>query len=316
MENRTIESEKNNFNKDFGLNFRDHFERRILLFFGIASLVILLQIIIVANLDYSDLTVQNKDLILDKYKRLVTELITDYDKPDHNKKMISSGLELEIPKKPMAVTKRSERIDRRRTTDSLMAKQGVLNPDLQTDIYADLPDFEDTAPDDILENIRVIELSQKESALGPRSLSQRDINNYEINDIDEPLQHLYNYVIHRQGNAYINPTDELLKEDEPEIGYRDPDEIQKVISDYQPMIEHCYRKALMNNAGTRGYVKVRFQISYEGYVIPESIRIINSTLKNRKIEQCIKKYIKRWRNFEELDETMGIARVTQKFVFN
>jgi TonB family protein len=139
---------------------------------------------------------------------------------------------------------------------------------------------------------------------------------YGINIFDEPLDNLYNYVIQRQGDFSIKPTEELLRNNKLKFGYRDPDEIQRVIAKYEPMIEHCYRKALNQYGGSRGFVKVQFQISYEGHVIPESIRILNSTIKNRQAEQCIKKYIRRWRNFAELDETMGIARVTQKFVFN
>ena len=211
----------------------------------------------------------------------------------------------------------AERQNRRNRTDSLMANQGILSPVLTSDPYYDLPVLGDDEPDFLPDEFIVVELSRKGNFSGMRlQTRRRNINHYNINEFDEPLNNLYNYVIRRQGNAYINPTAELLKDNQISFGYRDPDEIQRVISKYKPMIEHCYRKALLLNGGTSGYVKVQFQISYEGYVIPESIQVLNSTIKNRHAVQCIKKYIKRWRNFAELDETMGIASVTQKFVFN
>jgi hypothetical protein len=116
---------------------------------------------------------------------------------------------------------------------------------------------------------------------------------------------------------YIDIPDDMLNDREREhIGYRNPDEINKVVSAHLPMIEHCFRKARRINANVKGYVKFEFRISYEGYVIPESIRIINSTVRDPMVEACIKKNIKRWRDFSKLDKKMGIARVVQKFAFN
>jgi hypothetical protein len=82
------------------------------------------------------------------------------------------------------------------------------------------------------------------------------------------------------------------------------------------MVEFCFQKARRINANIRGYVKFEFRISYEGYVVPESIRIVDSTIRDPQIEACIKKRIRRWRDFEKLDEKMGIARIVQKFAFN
>jgi len=251
----TIRHKNVNFNKQFGLNWRDHLNKRILIFFGIASVFMVLQILIVVNLDYSGLRQQNQFVILEKYKRLVTELITEYDQSADNLTEPVSDLHVIDNPLPSSVSQADARNDRRRAADSLMARQGVLNPDLNVDAYAHLPDIEEASPDNIADNIRVIELSQKASSSGSRSFSRANINNYEIKKIDEPLKNLYNYVIRRQGNAYINPTEELLKE-EAEFGYRDPDEIQRVISKYQPMIEYCYRKALMENTGTPIIVKL------------------------------------------------------------
>lgn len=306
------------FNVQFRLNWIDRLNRRFLIFLGISSLIILSQIIIVANLDYSEFQEQNKTRIFDEYKRLVTELITEIELQKVVEDTSFSGIS--VSEADYNLTSRvspAERQNRRIRTDSLMARRGILNPEFNSDQYADLPIFGDDDSDLLSDEFVVVELSRKGNFSGMRfQTRRRNINHYEINEFDEPLNNLYNYVIRRQGTAYINPTNELLNDNQLIFGYRDPDEIQRVISKYKPMIEHCYRKALTLNGGTSGYVKVQFQISYAGFVIPESIQVLNSTIKNRHAVQCIKKYIKRWRNFAALDETMGIARVTQKFVFN
>lgn len=95
------------------------------------------------------------------------------------------------------------------------------------------------------------------------------------------------------------------------MGYRDPEEVERVVHQYSPMIEYCFRKHTKFSANSRGFIKVAFKVSYEGYVIPESVRIVSSTIRNRALEQCIKNYIRHWRNFKPLDESMGIAQVVQ-----
>jgi len=306
------------FDSQFGLSWSDRFNSRVLTYFVVSLLFTFSQIIILANLDYSEYRKKSQTHILENYKRLVSELLTEYDR--QITKIDTTATDATVPgieSQPTSITSAEDRLKLRKLTDSEMGKKGILSPDLNSDPYADLPVMDDNAPDFIPDEFIVVELSRKGYSSNMRfQARRRNINNYNINEFDEPLTNLYNYVIRRQGNAYINPTEELLRDNQIEFGYRDPDEIQRVIAKYKPMIEHCYRKALDQSGGSSGFVKVQFHISYEGFVVPESIHILNSTIKNRQAEQCIKKYIKRWRNFAELDETMGIARVTQKFVFN
>jgi hypothetical protein len=307
-----------NFNREFGLKWSDHLNYRLLIFFCISFLLIFSQIIVVANLDYSEYHKKHKTQIIEEYKRLVAELIIEQGQ--QITKSDSTAAEAYFPdivSQQSSITPADERINKRQIINDMMGKEGVLNPDLNSNPYAGLPEIEDLVPDFLPDEFIVVELSRKGSSSAMRFQTRRKSKTqYGLNVFDESLDNLYNYVIRRQGNAYINPTEELLKDNQVQFGYRDPDEIQRVIAKYKPMIEHCYRKALDQYGGSTGYVKVQFQISYEGHVIPESIRILSSTIKNRQAEQCIKKYIKRWRNFAELDERMGIARVTQKFVFN
>jgi hypothetical protein len=306
------------FNKDFGLKLSDRFNSRSLIFFAISLLIVFSQIIFLANHDYSPYSQKQKKQIIEDYKNLMVQLITkDGQQITKTDTSTSETYFPAIAPTRSSITSADERQHNRNATDALMGKQGILNPKLTADPYSELPGIEDIEPNFLPDEFVVVELSRKgaNSAMRFQKRSGHKTQ-YGINIFDEPLDELYSYVIRRQGNAYINPTDELLGRNKIEFGYRDPDEIQRVITKYKPMIEYCYRRALGQFGGSRGYVKVQFQISYRGYVIPESIRILNSTIKNRQAEECIKKYIKRWRNFAELDETMGIARVTQKFVFN
>ena len=130
--------------------------------------------------------------------------------------------------------------------------------------------------------------------------------------------HPYEYKIYRTANLYLDMPEYLVEDGkEQEIyGYRDQDEILKVIYSKSDIIESCYQKALRSNTVNSGYVKVEFKIAPDGYVLPGSINILNSTIRNRLVEECIKKNIRRWRDFEKLDDNRGIAHVVHNFVFN
>jgi len=305
-----------NFTANFGLKWYEHFQKRFVLFYTISFLVIYSTIAILANLNYSRINLYKQDIIIDRYKRLVSGLIIeDALKPEAD--ITASSLTTMVPQPPAPIPQSpAARQSRREAIDAQMARQGILQPTAALNPYGYLPDMEGIGSTRSLPEPAVVELSRRSTYRRVQGRSYQGVTNYNANEFDQPLTDLYNYVIRRQGNAYIKLTPELLKEDRVELGYRDPDEIQRVISRHQPMIEYCYRKGLALDVGLSGYVQVEFHISYEGFVIPESIRILGSTVRNQNVAQCIKNYIKRWRNFERLDESMGIARVTQKFVFN
>ena len=180
------------------------------------------------------------------------------------------------------------------------------------DKYAHLPDV-----DDYVENIDFGEPVQLtyNTKVWPAN-ARTGVNNFDAGDINNTLKRPFNYIIDRQGEIFINFTDEMINEPLTPAGYRNPDEIERVISNYQPMIEQCFRRASRYNSTLKGFEKVSFSISPDGYVIPETIRIISSTIRSKQFEKCLKEYIRRWRSFEKLDESMGIAQVVQKFIFN
>lgn len=306
-----------NFNTNFGLKWHEHFQKRFVLFYTVSFLMIYSAIIILANLNYSRFNLQKQNIIIERYKRLVSGLIIADVPPKMEEDNTASSLAIRIPE-PLIFRPADPfaRQDRRRVIDAQMANQGILQATPVVNPYDYLPDLDDVGGAKLLPEPAVIELTRRSDYGRVQGRSYQGVTNYNAGEFDQPLTDLYNYIIRRQGNAYIKLTPELLKEDKVEFGYRNPDEIQRVISQHRPMIEYCYRKGLAADIGLSGYVQVEFHISHEGFVIPESIRILGSTVRNQNVVQCIKNYIKRWRNFERLDESMGIARVTQKFVFN
>ena len=140
-------------------------------------------------------------------------------------------------------------------------------------------------------------------------------NSGSFDDGKGRLLALDDYKIYRNAAIYLDVPEYLLEEKTHYV-YRDQEDILKVIYSKSGIIESCYQKAARNNYVQPGFVKVEFQIAANGYVLPASIKILDSTIRNKEVEQCIKKNIRRWRNFEKLDDSEAIAHVVHKFVFN
>ncbi len=271
-----------------------------------------LSIVLIANLDYSKYQSSYQEVIKKRYVNLISKLLIEVpNQPaptfpgDTNKDNILS------PEEKLALEKKKA-IDAAR-------KNAYVGTGIK-DMYADLAEFEDLgmSGDDQL----VMELtreSKKSGSTYKRGIPVRRKKDKmrKYSSVYDLVSHPFEYNLSRRGVMYIDVTDELLQEPETEqAGYRDPDEISRVVSTHLPMVEHCFQKARRINSNIKGYVKFEFRISYEGYVIPESIRIISSTINDPMVETCIKKTIKRWRDFQKLDEKMGIVRTVQKFAFN
>jgi len=122
--------------------------------------------------------------------------------------------------------------------------------------------------------------------------------------------------IQRQGNITIEPIDQIVRGSQIVRGWRNPDEITFAIQKKETMIEHCFKREAKYYTDLSGYVIVRFIIFHTGIVDPASVKIIKSTLFNKKIELCIKKRLQSWRGFEVLGASMGSVAVMQKFIFD
>jgi len=306
----------NSFDRNFGLRFSDRINLRFS-FFLLSSFLLTLTIILYLNYyDFQSLSYENEKKIHQRYRQIISELIVSRLMPE------ALEIETEISINPEAVPVRvpsagNKPAENRQAEREALLKEiekvGILSAikDLK---YADLPepgDFElsyeveSELPGDHINSRyhRRTRLNEQAGEVGQVHFTLDD--DYFIREIE------------RRGNLFISvENEEENKTVASAAGYRNQNEIDRVIEDHKPMINYCFQKGQRVQPGLRGYIKITFQISHDGVVLPESIRVISSTINNRKVVQCIKNTIKGWRNFEILDETMGIATVTQKFIFN
>ncbi len=269
-------------------------------------------ITIIGSFDYKQHQSSYKKIIKKRYVNLISKLLVEEPKQtgetilgDTNKDHILSpkgkrALEIKIAEEK--------------------ARQSVYIPPSGTAPYGDLAEFEDLEinTDDQL----IAELTSESNKSGAAvkrgiPLRRKKTKMHKYSSVYDLVSHPFEYDLSRRGVMYINVTDELLHQPQTEqAGYRDPDEISRVVATHLPMVEHCFHKARRINSNIKGYIKFEFRISYDGYVIPESIRVLKSTINDPLVEQCIKKTIRRWRDFQKLDKKMGIVRTVQKFAFN
>ncbi len=301
------------FNQLFGLKIADRLDGTYYSLLIIVLFFTSIAVSITANLDYEKLNYKATEIVRNRYRELISQLIIDQNQAG-SEQYFSEDLNdyRKVRKKKAKEEKRkSEEKKIENTVRKRFSSSGTGSSDF-IDKYAHLPDV-----DDYIGNIDFGEPAQLayNTKVWPAN-GRTSVNNFDAGDINNPLKRPFNYLVDRHGEIFINFTDEMINGPQTPAGYRNPEEIERVISNYQPMIEQCFRKVSRDNSNLKGFVKVSFSISPEGFVIPETIRIISSTIRSKQFEKCLKEYIRRWRSFEKLDESMGIAQVVQKFIFN
>jgi len=98
-------------------------------------------------------------------------------------------------------------------------------------------------------------------------------------------------------------------------GYRTQKQTLVTINENSQFIRYCLEKFYAGDPTVKGNIVVKFDIHPNGYVIPESVRIIQSDIADPRLIRCIKKNIRRWRNFPKVAMEMGDYTITQKYVF-
>jgi hypothetical protein len=311
-------AKKFRFNREFGLHWHQRFDRIFLTILATVLFSVGFTIRRIAVTDYSYLRIQAKEIVREQYVRLIAGMEFESKAISAPDIEISLGREALSVKPEKPVSTSQTRVNERRNLESKIERNISLSVGTgSSDIYSYLPEENNDA--EYINELTGI-LSKEYRPVGRWNKSGnrgiRTATNLDPGDFDKPMRDVFNYITERQGSIYIDVTDELVQEPIAMTGYRDPEEIEQVINNNQTMIEYCFRKELRTNSQLKGYVKVQFNISFEGYVLPESIKILNSTLRNKQVEQCIKHYLRRIKTFQRLDESMGVARVVQKFVFN
>jgi hypothetical protein len=98
-------------------------------------------------------------------------------------------------------------------------------------------------------------------------------------------------------------------------GYRDEEETMAVTMQNQRRVRHCIDKVYRTYGHIKGYIAIKYTVHPLGYVIPESVKVVESTIPNPEVAQCIVRSIRNWRNFKSVPIEMGNYTVFQKFVF-
>lgn len=137
------------------------------------------------------------------------------------------------------------------------------------------------------------------------------------------------YSFRRERNLTLRNEENYLKEYEkpidipkPEVfhfasqnGNRSLEETTAVMSLNEHDVKYCIDKSKRYDPTFTGDILVRFTIHPNGYVIPSSIKIIKSNINDFRVINCIKKSIRRWRNFPKIALDDGSFTVTRKYVF-
>ncbi len=331
------------FNRMFGLRLSDRLDRTFYFILILTALFFTLLILRLATLNYNVYKQKAEKEIGFKYKEFISRLIINEVKkvePGINniRQVVIPPAVTIVHNRPAAPfispserkrqrEKLAERIRKERSLlnqTRMIGKKGTV-PAIASQLPGGLNAFSDD--EDITTDTRLLVLADAQEALKRIEARARPINplyqaeitqvtNFDPGDLTSGDVKLFNYVVERKGAAYLDVPEQLIKEPPSRQGYRDPAEIEEVVRRYSPMIDYCFRKHTRYLPNAKGFIKVAFKISYEGYVIPESVRILSSSIKNKPLEECIKRYIRYWRDFKRLDPSMGIAQVVQKFVFN
>jgi TonB family protein len=93
---------------------------------------------------------------------------------------------------------------------------------------------------------------------------------------------------------------------------RSGDELSRVINSHNDAIEYCYKREAKLNPNLKGDILVEFIVGFNGRV--KSVRITQSSLRNKKVESCISGRIRGWR-FKPIDRKEGDVTVRQKYIF-
>jgi hypothetical protein len=94
---------------------------------------------------------------------------------------------------------------------------------------------------------------------------------------------------------------------------RSPEQITSIIMSHNQSIQDCYKQILKQRSEIRGKIMLRFSVTPSGTI--GNIEIINSTINDDGLVQCILRRIKRWNDFGTCDHKLGDIFYRQTYIF-
>jgi hypothetical protein len=119
----------------------------------------------------------------------------------------------------------------------------------------------------------------------------------------------------RADNENIDIAESQFTDFDIATGVRDYEQTITTANENKKYVKHCIDRYYRNDPTFRGNMVVKFDIHPEGYVVPQSIRVIESDIEDTRVLNCIKRTIRRWRNFPRVPYELGEYSITQKYVF-
>jgi hypothetical protein len=93
-------------------------------------------------------------------------------------------------------------------------------------------------------------------------------------------------------------------------GSLDKEIIRQIIGSHHPAVRACYKAELSANADLKGRITYQFTIAADGRVIASALQ--SSTMKNGKVEDCVRREIRDW----EFPKPLGGGIVIVSYPFN
>ncbi len=98
-------------------------------------------------------------------------------------------------------------------------------------------------------------------------------------------------------------------------GVRKYEETITIVNENNHNLKYCFRRILRNDPTAHGFIQLQFSIHPEGYVIRNSVKVLNTNIRDRRVVQCVTRSVSRWRNFPQVPYENGEYSVTQKYIF-
>ena len=339
------------FPKEFERNFFEDLDRRFYIILLSSLAIVYGMIIIMANKEYSSQYVE--DQIREKYLKkfyeaeFVTEVVEqvaeeggagmgdeekDQPKEDERAKK-DEGKRAEVKGQSAAERRASARAaaqrrgKQRASMEQSIAGQGVFaelaagggggSGEAVADVLGDAGAGGFGNLDNVLSGVGGLQTatsSSRRSQLGARQVGGGGSGSAGIDELIEGgIGQGGSKSIARRGDFSIKFEKGSVSGRASKATSRSSEAIGAIVNQHTDAIESCYKKEARLNPSLKGSISIQFTIKADGKVA--NVRIVKSSLKNRKVESCVKRRISRWR-FQPIDPKEGAVTFRQKFIFS
>ena len=150
------------------------------------------------------------------------------------------------------------------------------------------------------------------SRLGSRGGGGRVTGSADVNELLSGVGSAGSANIGRKGSISMALDAARVSGKGSKTANRSSEELSRVINSHNDAVEYCYKREAKLNPNLKGDILVEFVVGYNGRV--KSVRVTQSSLRNKKGESCMTVRIRGWR-FKPIDKREGDVTVRQKYIF-